>query len=147
METLSITAALFSIVGAIIAIWQATRAKKYRDEIGHDRLKIILIEISRVATNAREECRKIVTPVGKSIRGVDPQVVVNSIRDCIDRIKDNEHRFKTKEFRSNIAAIEQQLEKYINEKEESGRYAIGDLLYKMLSDIVSSVSEQIDSAI
>lgn len=146
MDIVSISGAILSMISAAIAIWQAYRARRYRDEILLDRRKRLLIDVSGVARRAREECRKIVTPVGRPVRGVDQQHVINSIRDCLDRIKDNAHQFGTILDKA-LGEAEYQLGNYIQEQDESQRFSIGDMLYKALGVIIRIISEEIDREI
>jgi len=144
MNAVSIVGAVLSAIGAGVAIHQALKVKKYRDEILHDRLKILLFEVMGIAKKAREECRKIVTPVGKPVRGVDYQSVVNSIRDCIDKIRDNNHKFSVEELSQNISQVDKLINQYAKESEESQRHTLGDQMYKCIGDIISCLTEEID---
>lgn len=145
MDIVSISGAILSMMSAAIAIWQAYRARRYRDEILLDRRRRLLIDVSGVARRAREECRKIVTPVGQPVRGVDQQHVINSIRDCLDRIKDNAHQFEVLD--KALGEAEKQLDNYLQEQDESHRFAIGDMLYKALGVIIGIISEGMDREI
>lgn len=144
MDITSFTGTAFSVIGAVISLWQAGRARKYRDEILRDRLRFVLIELIGIARKAREECRKLVTPVGKPVRGVDPQHVVNVIRDCVERIKDNAHKFNATDLTVSLTEVEQRLKTYVREQDPSARFAIGDTLYTSLSSVISRISEELD---
>ena len=144
MNVISIIGAILSAVGAAVAVRQAVKARKYRDEILRDRLKIVLIEVVGIAKKARAESRKIITPIGKPVRGVDQQQVINSIRDCLEKVKDNNHRFSVDGFPQSINQIEGFIDEFAKEPDESKRYKIGDQIYKNLGDVISCLIEEID---
>ena len=144
MNTISIIGAFFSIVGAIVAIRHAIKARKYKDEILHDRLKMLLIDVMGIAKKARDECRKIITPIGKAIRGVDQQQVIDSIRECLEKIKDNNHKFSVETLPKSILQIEKHIAQYAKESEDKKRYAIGDQIHENLREIISCLSKEID---
>jgi hypothetical protein len=144
MYVVSIIGALLSAIGAAVAIHQALRVKKYRDEILHDRLKILLFEVMGIAKKAREECRKIITPVGNHVRGVNQQIVVNSIRDCLEKIEDNSHKFSVDGLSEIMSQVDALIGKYTKETDESQRYSLGDQIYKLLGRIISCLTEEID---
>lgn len=147
MEVINLAGAVFSVIGAAIAIWQAHKAKSYRDEILRDRTKILLIDAIGVARKAREECRKIMTPVGKPVRGIDQQQVVNTIRDCVDKLKDNQHKFEQPKLRMFIESLEHEISNYTSQTEESKRFGIGDEIYKILGEIIGNLSHEIDRSV
>ncbi len=147
MNAISIISAIFSVVGAIIAIRQAVKARNYKNEIFHDRLKIFLVDVIGIAKKAREECKKIITPVGKPIRGIDQQKVINSIRECLEIIKDNNHKLPVNTLGNSIIEIDYCIDHYAKEFEDKKRYALGDDIYKYLGDIISCLSKEIDHQI
>jgi hypothetical protein len=147
MDWISIIGAILSAVGAAITIWQALKVRKYRDEILQDRTKMLLVDIIGLAKKTRDECRKIITPAGKPIRGVDQQQVINLIRDCLDRIKDNTHKFETTSIDPIISQMDSYIYFYVREENEIERYKYGDKIYTSLGDIISLVSREIDRKI
>lgn len=147
MDGVSILGAILSAVGAAIAIWQAYRARRYRDEILQDRRKMALVEAIGIARKARDECRKIVTPLGKPIRGVDQQQVVDSIRDCVDRLRDNAHKFQSPRVVGSVPKLERLVDDYTQARDEATRYKVADDMYKVLSNTIGSISEEIDRAV
>jgi len=147
LDLVSIVSAVLSAIGAAIAIWQAYKAKTYRDEILRDRRKMALVETIGTARKARDECRKIVTPVGKPVRGLDQQQVFNAIRDCVDRLRDNAHKFQSIRLTGCVTTLEQLLGSYAQTTDEAARYKIADELYKALSDTIGAISEEIDRSV
>lgn len=146
MDGVSILGAVLSAVGAALAIWQAARAKKYRDEVLQDRRRFALVEAIGLARNAREESRKIATPVGKPVRGVDPQAVINAIRDCLDRIREDGHKFQDPGVTAAVSEAQRYLVDYVREKDESRRHTVADGMYKSLQDLTARLSEAVDRA-
>lgn len=144
MDVLNLLSTGLSGIGAVIAIWQARKAKKYRDEILRDRTKILLIDTIGVAKKAREECRKIITPVGKPVRGVNQQEVINSIRDCLDKLKDNTHKFEKTNIASTITSLDSSIANYINEIDNVNRFSEGDRIYEALGEIIREIAHEID---
>jgi len=138
---------IFSVIGAAISIWQAMKARGYKDEILHDRLKILLIELMGIAKRARDECKKIITPVGKPPRGVDQQIVINCIRDCLDKLKDNSHKFSLQTLQQIIVKIEKRIDLYASESDAKKKYSHADQIYKYLGDTISFLNQTIDSEI
>lgn len=147
MSVISIIGAFFSAVGAIIAIQHAIKAGKYKDEILHDRVKMLLVDVMGIAKKARDECKKIITPIGKPPRGVDQQQVINSIRECLDKIKDDKHKFSVKTLPQNISQIEKYIDQYATESDDEKRHTVGDQIYKSLGEIISCLSKEVDRQI
>lgn len=147
MDVVSIVGAILSAIGAAIAVWQAYRARTFRDEILQDRRKMALVEAIGIARKAREECRKIVKPVGRAGRGVDPQQVVNTIRDCAERLRDNAHKFQSPRVGECVSKLEQLIETYARASEDEVRYTIAGDMYKALSDAICIVGVEIDRAV
>jgi hypothetical protein len=131
--------------GAALAFWQAHKAKTYKEEIQADRQKLILIEIMPIAKSARDECKKIVTPVNKPMRGVDPNKVINSIQELAEKLQEHSHRLKG-DFREKESVIKLQafISKYKNESVADERSKVADSIYSELNAIVESLSISID---
>lgn len=144
---ISIAGSICSVIGAIIAIWQASRAKNFRDEICRDRKKMILIDCRGDIRMARKECRKIITPVNKKPRGINNQKVINAVREHFDRIKDNIGKFDSRDLKLSITDLNDQINKYILENDESKRYKIADKMNDTIDDISKIITEEIDGGI
>lgn len=142
---LSFLGVILSGLGAIIALWQARKAKKYRDEIIQDRTKILLIDTIGIARKARDECRKIITQVGKPVRGVDQQEVINTIRDCLEKVMDNSHKFELEDISESIKSLDDNIAHYSREADKSKRFQLGDNIYVDLGEIIRQLSQEIDN--
>ena len=147
MAIISVFGAIASIVGACVAIWQVRKAKRYRDEIKKDRKKILLFDFHSHIQEAKKECLKISTPVNKAVRGVDQQQVINTIRNCLDLIKDNVHKFENDKLSECISTIQNLIGEYIKEKEDEKRSSIADEIRLSLGEISSLISQEIDREI
>ena len=93
------------------------------------------------------ECKKIITPIGKPPRGVNQQQVINSIRECLDKIKDDEHKFSVETLPQSISQIEKHIDQYATESDDGKRHTIGDQIYKSLGEIISCLSKEVDRQI
>ena len=146
MVVTSIVGAIFSVIGAIVAIRQARKARKYKDELLRDRKKMLLIDVFGLARRARDECGKML-PTGskRARRGVDSQQAISSIRECLDRIKDNEHKLTDPKLDAAIAATQHELQEYVRDNDESRRFAVAQKMYNSLSEIIRNISKGIDS--
>lgn len=147
MDKISTIGAISSVIGAIVAIWQVQRVKKIRNEVLGDRFKIQLVEVRGKAYRAREECQKLTTKVGVAIRGVNPQNVIDVIRECLDSIKDHNHKFDDSDLKTTILTAEKHLKAYIAESEDAKRPSIADKMNHSISEIISSISKHIDRSI
>jgi hypothetical protein len=139
---------LLTFCSTALAFYQAHRAKSYKEEILADRQKLVLIEIMPIAKSARDEIKKITTPVGKPMRGVDPQKVIHSVQDLAERLQEHSHRLKGN-FREKKSVISLQgyIEDYKAEQVLEERYRIADLIYTELNKIVESLALSIDSSV
>jgi hypothetical protein len=144
MDILNLAAAVCSVLGAIIAIWQAYRAKTFRDEVSRDRTRLMLIDAVGVARGARAECQKIMTPVGRRLRGVNEQGVIDAIRACVERIKDNAHRVSCEELNRLTAALEARALTYTSTSGEKERGEVGDAMYSDLNRVIELLSRRLD---
>jgi len=139
---------ILTFMGTGLAFWQAYKAKSYRDEIQADRQKLILIELMPIAKSARDECKKITTPVHKPMRGVDPQKVIHSIQDLAEKLQEYSHRLKggfaQKEA---VSSLQGYITKYTNETDVEVRNKIADKMYSELNSIIESLATSIDSSV
>lgn len=139
---------VLTFLGTGLAFWQAYKAKSYRDEIQADRKKLILIELMSVAKSARDECKKIVTPVGKPMRGVDPQKVIHAIQGLSEKLQEYNHRISgdigCSSFSSNL---KQRVAEYTNESDDSARHKIADQMYEELNSIIEFLAVGIDRSV
>ena len=134
--------------GTTFAFWQAYKAKSYRDEIQADRQKLILIELMPIAKSARDECKKITTPVKKPMRGVDPQKVIHAIQGLAEKLQEYGHRLKG-EFaqKETVTILQSHIANYTNEADLDSRNKIADQMYSELNSIIESLATSIDSSV
>ena len=130
------------------AFYQAYKAKTYKEEIQSDRQKLILIELMPIAKNVREESKKIATPVGKPMRGVDPQKVIHSIQGLAEKLQEHSHRLKG-DFseKERVSRLQQLIANYKNETELNKQYKIADSIYDELNSIIESLAKSIDRSV
>ena len=147
MEISNAIAMIVTTIGTGVTVWQAYKAKSYRDDILEDRQKISLIELKSSLKQARTECQKITTPVSKPFRGVDIQRVIDELQNFLDKLKENIHKIKLKRFQESINTIEKYILAFKNENEQSKRDKIGDDLLKELSDLGGFIAENIDKKV
>lgn len=143
----SLIGTILTIISTVVAIVQAKKAKKYKEEIRSDRLKMVLIDLLPYAKIAREECKKIIQPVRKPMRGVDPQKVLNSIQDFTDKVKEQSHKFNSVEYKSTLNSLDSNISKYKQITEDEERFRIGESIYEELNDMISMISRNIDKSI
>lgn len=134
--------------GTALAFWQAYKAKTYKEEIQADRQKLILIELMPIAKSARDECKKIITPVNKPMRGVDSNRVITSIQELAEKLQEHSHRLKGS-FKEKAAVNNLQLliSNYKNENAADERNRIADSIYSELNSIVESLALSIDGSL
>lgn len=139
---------ILTFLGTALAFWQAYKAKSYRDEIQSDRQKLVLIELMPIAKSARDECRKITTPVNKPMRGVDPQKVIHEIRTLAEKLQEFSHRltgnFEQKDL---VISLQEDISKYTNEADQDSRNKIADGMYSTLNSIIESLATSIDKSV
>lgn len=148
MDFWNVVGLILTFCGTALAFWQAYKAKSYRDEIQADRKKLILIELMPIAKSARDECKKITTPVGKPMRGVDHQKVISSIQELAEKLQEHSHRLKGN-FREKEAVIKLQthITNYTNDADQDSRNKIADKIYGELNSIIESLASSIDSSV
>lgn len=144
MEILNALGAAASIGAAIVAVWQAFLAKRYRDEVQSQRTKLLLIDLLFVGRKARAECRKIGTQVSNNSRGVDRQAVLDVIVEFTDRVRDNCHRFQSEKIRAKAGDISQNVTTYANQTEESERRRTADCMHEDICWLLSEMNERLD---
>lgn len=148
MDSWNAIGLILTFCATALAFWQAYKAKSYRDEIQSDRQKLILIELMPIAKKARDECKKITTPVNKPMRGVDSQKIVHEIRGLAEKLQEYSHRLSGEfEQKDIVEALKQNITEYIDEKNQSARYKIADKIYSSLNSIIESFSTNIDKKV
>jgi hypothetical protein len=134
--------------GTALAFWQAYKAKSYRDEIQADRQKLILIELMPVAKSARDECRKIITPVSKPMRGADPQKIIHAIQIFSEKLQEYNHRISGDVKCSTFSAnLRKRISEYTNETDETVRHKIADHMYEELNSVIEFLAVEIDRSV
>lgn len=137
-----------TFVGTALAFWQACRAKSYSDEIQADRKKLVLIELMPIAKSARDECKKIVTPVAKPMRGVNPQNVIHVIQNLSEKLQEYNHRISgDTEFSVLSTNLKQRISDYTNEQDLGGRYKVADQMYEDINSVIESLAVGIDRSV
>ena len=137
-----------TFLGTAMSFHQAHKAKTYKDEITSDRQKLILIELLPVVKQARDDCKKITTPVNERMRGVSPEKVIASIQTCAEKIQEYSHRLSGSELsESSVEDVQSKISNYKNEFDEPARYKIADDLYNILNAIIQSLATSIDQKI
>lgn len=139
---------MLTFLGTGLAFWQAYKAKSYRDEIQADRRKLILIELMPIAKNARDECKKIVTPVARPMRGVDPQKVIHVIQGLSDKLQEYNHRISEEtECGAFSENLKRRISEYVNESDETCRQKIADKMHEDLNSIIEFLAVGIDRSV
>ena len=87
-----IAGVIASILGAAVSIWQASRAKRFRDEIHRDRKIFALVELLPSARASRDECKKIRKSATGTMRGVKPDIVLGVIQNFAESLQEQSHR-------------------------------------------------------
>ncbi len=148
MDFWNIVGLILTFCGTGFAFYQAYKAKSYKDEIQADRQKLILIELMPIAKNARDECKKITTPVGKPMRGVDPQKVIHSIQSLAEKLQEYSHRLKG-DFREkeSVVKLQELITNYKKNVDSEERHKIADSIYSELNSIIESLATSIDSSV
>lgn len=139
---------MLSGVGAAISMWQSYKAKSYRDEIVVDRSRIALIDVLGDLRAARDECKKIMTPVGgKAMRGVDPSQVIRSIQACAEKLNENEHRLSSADIKELLKGLSEYLTIFAANQDALNRQKTADEIYACLNQLVAQVARQIDDIV
>lgn len=148
MDSWNAIGLILTFLGTALAFWQAYKAKTYRNEIQSDRQKLILIELMPVAKSARDECKKITTPVGRPMRGVDHQKVIHAIQGLAEKLQEYSHRLKG-DFKEKDSVVKLQgfIADYTNEADSESRNKIADNIYSELNSIIESLATSIDSSV
>ena len=147
IDAISIIGVVLTAIGTFVTLYNTAKAKKYRDEIREDRQKIFLIDFKSLLISTRNECKKITTPVLKQQRGFDPQKTLDELQNLVDKMKEYSHNINLKEYEDYIKRIENLIDTYKKESDQTERSKIGDKLYKELSDLGGFVAKNIDSKI
>jgi selenocysteine lyase/cysteine desulfurase len=124
---------------------QARTARRYRDEIKHDRKKLAIVEAANYIRNARNECKKLRTPVGNPPRGLNKQNVIDAIRDCIEKARENAHRFQSESIDAVLKKAHDQALEYVSAQDDPLQCGIGDNMYETLDTLVRHLAELQDT--
>lgn len=147
MDYWTVAGTVLSGLGAFISVWQARKAKRYRDEILADRVRMALIEMSGSLKAARDECKKIKTPVGKPMRGIDTSKVIGLIQACAEKLRENGHRLGISGIEASAANLEVHLSSFTANPDLAFRQKKADEIYDCLNELVAQVARQIDAVV
>jgi len=129
---------LLTALGTGLSFWQSYKAKTYKDEIKADRASLALYELIPKGLSAKDECKKIKTPLnlGKVVRGLDYDAVIDSIETFHEALEVNQHRIGNPEsLLLDMSKLKEYLTKYRQASEASVRFSIADTLYGHLNSI------------
>lgn len=150
MEKWNIISSVISTLAAVLAFWQAYKAKSYKDEIVQERFRQTVLKTYQAAISARNEVTKICTPVGKkTMRGVDKKSVIAKVQSVVDNISDNIHRFENQEMKRISDGIKKLITEYKQHSTEDTDklYEIGDSIREELSKLIALSTKFLDYSI
>lgn len=136
---------VLSLGGAAFSWWQATRAKKIKDEIKDDRLKIALVELIAKGNSARSAAQKLAPLThNKQSRGFNPEDSLKVIQNFIEKFNDNKHLLNTVCFTKLFNELKDKFAKYKNEEDVINQEKIGNVIYEILNSIISELNKSFD---
>lgn len=144
---------IVTIIGAGVSIWQAIlarkytkKAKTYRDEVLMDRHKRTLFDLLSYSKLASEECKKIVKPVGKPMRGVDPQQAINILEGLYEKLNENMHNINNVEIQRLSTELRGNIHSYKQENTPASKYICAEHMQSNINSIISTLAELRDTA-
>lgn len=146
MEVAKLLADGLAVLAAVIAAWQAWKAKGYKNEILADRRRYALVDMFASAKRTREEVKKLTRPVsGRPMRGVNASEVLAVVQSCADDLDQNCHRYGIDGLDQKIEDIKQLLKSYTSTTDESLRFDMAESLYEKLSAVIKEASQKMDA--
>lgn len=143
MDAWAIGGTVLSGIGATISIWQAARAKSYRDEVVFARKHSVIIDLVGTLKQARDECRKIATPLEKRMRGIDAGAIIKHVMIAREKTSEYGHRFDDKRASELAVSIGGLLTRY-GESDAQGKLESSSLLYQEVSHLVDHLAKRLD---
>lgn len=135
-----------AIVAAGIAVWQAWKAKGYKNEILSDRRRYALVDMFASAKRAREDVKKLTRPVsGRPMRGVNPSEVLAVTQDCVDEIDQNCHRYGIDGLEQIVGDLRQCLRDYTAASTDDDRFSLADSMQDKLSQMIRAAKQKMDA--
>lgn len=83
-STLTIVGTVVTLVGTGVTVWQASKAREYKEQIKFDVRKINLASVSERLKRAQEEIRRLPTSSQSTARGVRPNELIKNTREHFD---------------------------------------------------------------
>ncbi|QDT51325.1 hypothetical protein Pan258_54140 [Symmachiella dynata] len=136
-----------AVVSAFVAVKQARNAKSYRDEIFDVKKRTVLLELLPEANKARDACKSLTTPVNKPHvipEGVDEQRMIDTISDCLDRVKDNAHNFGNKKIGNAANLAAKFVAEYISKNPGLDRFQVADDMKSAIGKLISAIREAME---
>ena len=109
---------VITIAGALFSWWQASRAKKIKEEIADDRIKQTGRDLIALANSARDIIQK-TKPLNteKNLRGFSTEDSINSIQPFLNKLNDTVHLFSNKSLDTYSQTLKKQFSKYEKESD------------------------------
>lgn len=144
MDILNAVGAIASIGAAVVAVWQASRAKRYRDELQSLSVKQLLIELLGKGERARLECRKLGSTSSQSVRGVDRQAIMAELHSFVDKLSDNQHLWGRGPVVDRISKTRNLLVQYSQLSDESKRRTCADAIDENICWLIPELKRRLD---
>lgn len=135
---------LLTALGTLLTCWQSYKAKTYKDEIKADRANLALYELIPKGLHARDECKKIKTPLdpARMPRGVSSEAVINTIEEFYEILQVNQHRLSNSTEISNaMSKLKDDLGQYRRQTAINWRFSIADRIYNHLNSINTELAK------
>ena len=83
-------------IGMFVTLWQASKVKKYKDQIAFDLRKLTISEAGEILRRGQEDCRKLLRSGGRG------QSIVNICDSVQERLDQALNRFNQKNYDQDI---------------------------------------------
>lgn len=101
LAIMAVIGTVLTAIGTVVTLWQASRVKKYKEQIAFDLRKISLSEAGEILRKSQDDTRKLLKAVASTSRGQSIVNICDAIQKYIDEAR---NRFNQKGHEEDIKA-------------------------------------------
>jgi hypothetical protein len=144
IDAISIIGTLLTAIGTAVTLWQASKVRRYRQQIAFDLRKIHLSEVRELLRGAQDEGRKLLSHVQQLNRGKSILTITENIQAYIDHSLNLLHLSgPDSDLREKILSAQTHLRGFQNSSNENEKRQCVSDMHAVIQDTISLGQERV----
>ena len=141
LAILAVIGTILTAIGTAVTLWQASRVKKYKEQIAFDLRKISLSEAGEILRKSQDDTRKLLKAVAATSRGQNIVNICDAVQKYIDEAR---NRFNQKgheeDIKERLASANSLIHKI---RSSENMEANSDSLHVTIQDAIQLCNERV----